>query len=68
MPAARDKPAPDYRKMAPGKMLRALGDDGHAWATAFCQHYPQADHELMWTWFANCIEASSEVRRLHAKS
>jgi hypothetical protein len=58
----------DYTKMDGGQMLAALGDDGHKWAEAFCQHakkigYGDIDHAWMTGWFANAIESSHDLRQ-----
>jgi len=59
----REDAEPNYTAMKPVEMVQALGDDAHKWATAFRQCHPSAmNHDLMVTWFANCIERSHEVR------
>jgi hypothetical protein len=66
-----DKPVIDYVDMTPPAMLRALGDDAHKWADAFCQTMrannwtiADVDEALMVGWFANAIEHSDYVRNL----
>jgi hypothetical protein len=36
-------------------MLRALGSDGHKWATAFCQKFPDVPHDEAVGWFCNAM-------------
>lgn len=35
--AEQDRVTPDYASMSDPDLLEALGDDGAAWAAAFCQ-------------------------------
>lgn len=56
----------------PGHTLpERLGDNGAAWAEAFCQHARKVGHEIdegwMIGWFANAIEASWEKRTRRAQ-
>ena len=64
--AAANLPAPDYTAMSGPEMLHACRDDGHKWATAFCQHAKTQGHDIdhgwMVGWFANAIEHSHDVR------
>jgi len=64
--AAANLPAPDYTAMSGPELLHTCRDDGHKWATAFCQHAKKQghniDHGWMVGWFANAIEHSHDVR------
>lgn len=67
MPA--EKADPNYTDMTDPELLRTCGDDGMAWASAFCQikskmdwTLDDIDEGLMVGWFANVIEQSTDVR------
>lgn len=51
-----------YTDMNAGDMLQALGDDAMKWADAFCEKFPDFDHEDAFGWFANAIENSWDTR------
>jgi hypothetical protein len=46
-----------YAHLEPGDLLSALGMDGHKWAEAFCELNPEADFDLMVSWFCNACMA-----------
>lgn len=56
----------DYTAIPSHLLAGTLGDDGAAWATAFCQHAKKLGHDIdegwMIGWFANAIEASHDRR------
>lgn len=52
-----------YTSMSAGDMLQAMGDDAQKWAEAFREQYPGVPQDVMFGWFANAIEHSSDVRR-----
>ena len=73
MPA--EKPFIDYAAMTDPELLTALGDNGMAWAEAFCQikktrswTLDEIDEGLMVAWFANAIEAATDVRQARAEA
>ena len=51
-----------YTDMSPGDMLTALGDDAMKWAEAFREQHPEIEQSLLFAWFANAIEHSTQVR------
>lgn len=60
---------PDYANMTDPELLDACGDNGMAWAEAFCQIAAEnnwtmkdIDEGMMVAWFANAIEASHDKR------
>lgn len=59
----------DYTKFDGADLLQELQDDADKWATAFCQHFPEAklDQHRVMGWFANAIEHSNDHRvgRVH---
>lgn len=73
MPA--EKPTVDYVAMTGPELLTALGDNGYAWAEAFCQikkargwTLDEIDEGLMVAWFANAIEGATQVRQARAEA
>lgn len=57
---------PDYTTMSGRDLLAALGDDASKWAEAFCQIVKAGnitiDESFMFSWFANAIEHSTDIR------
>lgn len=67
--AEQEPVTPNYIDMDGPALLEACGDDGMAWATAFCQTKKKMgwtlndiDEGLMVAWFANAIERSWQKR------
>lgn len=63
---------PDYTAMRDFDIIEACGDDGAAWAAAFCQTCEKLgiqgiDEGWMTGWFANAIEASWDKRTHRAQ-
>lgn len=57
----------DYTKLDGPQLLAAMQDNGMKWAIAFNQHavklgYSEMDEGWLFTWFANAIEHSTDVR------
>lgn len=63
--------ATDYTAIEEWRMPGMCGDDGAAWAAAYCQHAKKlgidVDEGWMIGWFANAIEASWEARTRRAQ-
>ena len=53
----------DYTKLDSCDMLHEMGCDAGKWATAFCQHYPEMEWDVMIGWFANAIMHSLDLER-----
>jgi hypothetical protein len=62
--------SPDYTELDSYLLASRLGDDGAAWAKAFCQHGKKLglDIDEGWAlgWFCNCIETSFDTRMSRA--
>ncbi len=43
-------------------LLDRLGDDGHKWATEFCNRFPAVPFEDALGWFCNAIENTWDTR------
>ena len=61
----------DYATIPEQLLPETLGDDGAAWAAAFCQFAKKngldIDEGWMIGWFANAIEASHDCRMRRAQ-